>query len=279
MAAPERSTQYHIVTSSPARTKAFESLFGSKNVCQVAPRFTEDIIRKPVNNQPAEWPMEMSERKALQDLAAHLVHSYLNGVISTGCEGDFSPDGKRIIRVYSDTINIAYAGDTADETTVVLEKPPTIAKWMADRERGAMALSGKNTEMCTAITAIDMTDPNVHPTTVLVRTAVKMKPFTPEDVKKFIARHGDDAVLKAASGISFSNESVELFDTSSPLRTYIQIDPNLPPSLLFEIPTWEHLPQDDRRRILYGAIPEVMQIVTNEFKQSYPPTISGGNKN
>jgi predicted house-cleaning NTP pyrophosphatase (Maf/HAM1 superfamily) len=245
-------------------------LLGKDNVKQIAPRFTEDIMRRPINHQTAEWPIEMAENKALQDMAALMVYSYLNGVIETGTVTDIKPDQKRIIRIYSDTINITYAGDMADESTVVLEKPKNIGQWLADRQRGAMALSGKNSELCTALTAIDMTDSSVHPTTVLLRTAIKMRPFTIDEAKAFIARHGEGAVLNSASGVSFINDSVELFDTSAPLRTYIQKDPNDPPSLLFELPRWDHLTKQERIQILYGGIPQVIEAISESFKPAYP---------
>jgi hypothetical protein len=270
MAPKERPTEYHVVTSSSARAGAFKALLGEENVRQITPRFTEDIMRRPINHQTAEWPIEMAENKALQDMAAHMVYSYLNGVVETGAIGDVKPDGKRIIRLYSDTINISYAGDIADENTVVMEKPKNIGQWLADRQHGAMALSGKNTELCTAITAIDMTDPDVHPTTILMRTAVKMRPFTIDEVKEFIARHGEEHILNAASGISFVNDTVELFDTSAPLRVYMQKDPNESPSLLFQLPTWEHLTQKERTQILYGGLPQVIEAISDTFKPSYP---------
>lgn len=270
MSPTERSIEFHVVTSAPARAQAFATLLGEDRVKQVKPHFTEDNIRKPVSSQHSEWPVEMAEHKAFQDMASLLVHSYLNGVVTTGHEGDIRIDGKRIIRLYSDTINIAYAGDTSDDVTMVLEKPKDIKTWIVDRERGAMALSGKHTELCSAITAIDMTNPNVTPNTVLVRTTVKMKTFTPDDVKRFVDRHGENAVMKSASGISFINSSVELFDTNYPLRTYIQTDPNLPPSLVFELPTWGHLSREDRVRILYGAIPEAIQTLVSNFPAAKP---------
>lgn len=272
MASPERTIHFQVVTSSDARVDAFTQLLGTENVEKVPPHFTEDIIRKPVNSNVAEWPIEMAERKAMQDISALMVLSYVNGVVETGRMGDIHTDGKRVIRLYSDTINIAYDHDINDENTVVLEKPKNIASWLADREKGAMALSGKKTELCTGLTAIDMSDPTVHPTTILIRTAVKMRPFTPADVRTFIERHGEESVLKSASGISFINTSVELFDTESPLRTYIQTDPSKPPTLLFELPTWGHLTLADRTRILYGAIPEAVQALITQFHPAYPTT-------
>lgn len=270
MAHIERKTTFHVVSSSRARHDAFASLLGPENVRQVRPHFTEDIIRKPINTQTAEWPMEMSETKAFQDIAALMVLSYLNQTVETGLRGDVRMDNERIIRLYSDTINIAYAGDTLDDATLILEKPRNIENWIVDRERGAMALSGKHTELCTAITAIDMTNPDVHPRTVLVRTAIKMRPYTEKDVRAFVDRHGKEAIMKSASGISFINGSVELFDTEQPLRMYIQTDPNLPPSLIAELPTWSHLTQEDRQRILYGAVPEAIQLLTSEFPEAKP---------
>lgn len=270
MSPAERSLEFHVVTSAPARTQAFASLLGEDRVKQVKPHFTEDNIRKPVNSQHSEWPVEMAEHKAFQDISSLLVQSYLDGVVNTGNEGDIFVDGKRIIRLYSDTINIAYAGDMSDDTTQILEKPKDLKTWIVDRERGAMALSGKHTELCSAITAIDMTNPHVTPNTVLVRTTVKMKPFTPDDVKQFVQKHGEQAIMKSASGISFINSSVELFDTNYPLRTYIQTDPNLPPSLAFELPTWGHLSREDRVRILYGAIPEAIQQLITNFPAAKP---------
>ena len=152
MASPERHIDLHVVTSADARVAAFASVLGQENVHKVLPHFTEDIIRKPVNSNVAEWPIEMAERKAMQDISALMVLSFVNGVVETGHIGDIQTDGKRVIRLYSDTINIAFDKDISDETAVVLEKPKSIPLWLADRERGAMALSGKNTEICTGLT-------------------------------------------------------------------------------------------------------------------------------
>lgn len=266
----ERPIHFHIVTSSPARTNAFASLLGSDRVHQVLPHFTEDIIRKPVNVNVAEWPLEMAERKAMQDISALMVRSYINGAVDTGHAGDVHTQGDRVIRLYSDTINITYEKNIFDDTAVVNEKPKNIATWMSDRVNGAMGMSGKNTELCTAITAIDMTDASVHPTTVLIRTAIKFKPFTIQDVQAFVQRHGAESILRSASGISFVNDTVELFDTSAPLRTYIQTNPDEPPTLIHEYPTWDHLTHDERLRILYGAIPEAIEQLITNFQPAYP---------
>ena len=266
----ERTTHFQIVTSAKARVNAFESIIGKDRVHQILHLFTEDEMLKPINHQPAEWPTEMSQRKAFQDVAANMVRSYLTGVIDSAKIGDIPLDNQRVIRLYSDTINIVYAGETSDDMTTVLEKPISINQFVYDRERGAMALSGKYTEVCTGLTAIDITDPNAHPATILVRTTFKAKPFTKDDVKKFVERHGEHSILKSASGISFINDTVELFDTSSPLRTYVQTDPNLPPMLLFELPTWGHLTQADRQKLLYGAIPEALRILLSSFPTSNP---------
>lgn len=270
MASPERPVHFQIVTSADARINAFAQILGRDNVEKVPPHFTEDVIRKPVNTNVAEWPIEMAERKAMQDISALMVLSFVNGVVETGRLGDIQTDGKRVIRLYSDTINIAYDHDISDDTAVVLEKPKGIATWLADREKGAMALSGKVTELCTGLTAIDMSDPTVHPATIEIRTIAKMKPYTMEDVKQFIKKHGEESVIHAASGISFINDTVELFDTESPLRTYIQTDPNQQPTLLFELPTWGHLTLEDRTRLLYGAIPEAITALLDQFKPAYP---------
>jgi len=272
MASTERPLHFHIVTSSSARANAFASLLGTERVHQVLPHFTEDIIRKPANVNVAEWPLEMAERKAMQDISALMVRSYINGTVETGHAGDIHLDSEQVVRIYSDTINITYDKEISDGSTIVMEKPKSIASWMSDRTHGAMALSGKNTELCTGLTAINMSDASVHPTTILIRTAVKMRPFTIQDVQAFVQKHGADSILKSASGVSFINDSVELFDTDAPLRTYIQTDPDEPPRLLYEYPTWNHLTRDDRLRILYGAIPEAIQTLVTNFQPAYPTT-------
>ncbi len=279
MTAERKNLHLDIVTSSPARSLAFQMLLGPDRVRQVQPLFTEDVMRKPIStveSQPAEWPMQVAEHKAFQDLAAHIVNSYLTSTLEEGRLGDVKKDDGRLIRIYSDTVNIAYAGDTSDSTAIVLEKPKNLAQWLADNQYGAMSMSGKNFEICTALTAIDMTDPSVHPTTTLVRIAGKMKPFTVADVKRFIGKYGEDAVLKSASGISFINEQADLFETSQPLKIYIQKDTAVPPSLLLQYPTWDHIGQKERIRILYGAIPEVVSSLSNDFTPSYPQGVSQG---
>lgn len=281
MTTERKNIHLDIVTSSPARTSAFQMLLGTDRVRQVQPLFTEDVMRKPVStveSEPAEWPMQVAEHKAFQDLAAHIVNSYLTSTIEEGRLGEVQKEDGRLIRVYSDTVNIAYAGDTSDSTAMVLEKPKNLAMWLADSQHGAMSMSGKNFEICTALTAIDMTDPSVHPTTTLVRIAGKMKPFTLTDVKSFMNKYGEDAVLKSASGISFINKEADLFETNEPLKIYIQTDTETPPTLLLQYPSWEHLSQKERVRILYGAIPEVVATFTNNFTPSYPPNVSQGRK-
>lgn len=281
MAVERKHLHLDIVTSSPARTSAFQMLLGSDRVRQVQPLFTEDAMRKPVStveSQPAEWPMQVAEHKAFQDLAAHVVNSYLTSTVEDGRLGEIKKDDGRLIRIYSDSVNIAYASDTSDSTAVVLEKPKNIGAWLADTQHGAMALSGKNIELCTALTAIDMTDPSVHPTTTLVRLSMKMKPFTIQDVKQFIEKYGEQSILKSASGISFINEAADLFETQEPLKIYIQTDTSHPPSLLMQYPTWDHLGQKERVRLLYGAIPEVVASISSNFTPSYPSSVTEGRK-
>ena len=91
-------------------------------------------------------------------------------------------------------------------------------------------------------------------------------------------KYGEDAVLKSASGISFINKEADLFETNEPLKIYIQTDTETPPTLLLQYPSWEHLSQKERVRILYGAIPEVVATFTNNFTPSYPPNVSQGRK-
>lgn len=278
MAIERNNYRLDVVTSSPARTDAFRTLLGPQRVRQVLPHFTEDVIRKPDAQKPHEWPMEMAERKALQDIAALMVLSYVNQTVETGHVEDVHVKGRRVIRLYSDTVNIAFADDTSDEQTMILEKPSSVARWATDTKNGAMVMSGKNFEICTALTAIDMTDTTLHPTTILIRISGKMKPFTSADVRQFIQKYGEENILKSASGISFINEQADLFDTNQPLRVYTQIDPEIPPNLLFELPSWSTLPQKDRLRILYGAIPEALDIVTSQFLPAYPPNGKNGRK-
>src|SRR5690349_1295096 len=116
----QRSIKLDIVTSSPARTNAFKTLLGADRVEQVTPRFTEAVLRKPVNSSPAEWPVEMAEGKALQDIAALFVLSATNTIASEGLVGDLNTNNERKIRIYSDTVQVVFAGDTTDETRVVL---------------------------------------------------------------------------------------------------------------------------------------------------------------
>lgn len=276
MAIERNNYRLDVVTSSPARTDAFRTLLGSERVRQVLPHFTEDVIRKPDAQKPHEWPMEMAERKALQDIAALMVLSYVNQTVETGHVEDVHVKGTRVIRLYSDTVNIAFANETSDEQTIILEKPTSVARWLTDTKNGAMIMSGKNFEICTALTAIDMTDTALHPTTILIRINGKMKPFTTSDVRQFIQKYGEENILKSASGISFINEKADLFDTDEPLRVYTQVDPEIPPNLLFELPNWSALAQKDRLRILYGAIPEALDIVTNNFHPAYPPNGKNG---
>lgn len=261
-----------VVTSSPARAGAFQMLLGADHVRQVTPYFTEEVIRKPINSNPAEWPMEMAERKALQDIAALMVISYLNNTIETGMQGDVHVDGQRVVRMYSDTINVGFTDDILDEATMVFEKPKSIASWLADPERGPRAMSGKKFEICTALTGIDMSDPAVHPATILIRISGKFKSFTIDDVKKFITKYGEPAILRAASGISFINQGSDLFDTDQPLRIFMQTDPSGGSTLLQQYPTWDHLDQAERQRILYGAIPEAVQTLVSSFAPAYPPS-------
>jgi hypothetical protein len=102
---------------------------------------------------------------------------------------------------------------------------------------------------------------------------MKMKPFTIHDVKKFIEKYGEDSILKSASGISFINKDPDLFETQEPLKVFIQTDTTAPPTLLMQYPNWDHLTQKDRVRLLYGAIPEVIDTMSTNFTPSYPSSI------
>lgn len=278
MAIERNNYRLDVVTSSPARADAFRTLLGPDRVRQILPHFTEDIIRKPNLQKPHEWPMEMAERKALQDIAALMVLSYVNQTVETGHLEDVPIDGKRVIRLYSDTVNTAFATDTSNEINMILEKPKSIPQWLSDPKQGVMAMSGKNFEICTALTAIDMTDPTLHPTTILIRINGSMKPFTIADVKQFILKYGEENILKSASGISFINDHADLFDTNEPLKIYIQTDADASPNLLFELPTWDTLPQKDRLRLLYGALPEALDMIIDNFHPAYPPKTQNGRK-
>lgn len=249
-----------IVTSSPARHDSFVRLLPHTDVRRLDPRFTEELIQQPLNVQPAEWPMEMAERKALQDLAAAYVLATTDEAAHQGMVAEIGKSTEaRHIRMYSDTITVSYAGETSDETPTVLEKPKDIASWFKDKERGALALSGKNIEICTALTAIDAKNPNAPPVTILVRIATKMSPYTLEDVKRVIEKHGPQAVLTTAGGISLWNGGTPLYDGSIPLKIYLQTDPLQQPVLVNEIRGWQQLDNDHLKQMLYGAVPEAME--------------------
>ncbi len=251
--------QVDFVTSSSARTHSWELLLPQTKVRQVKPGFTEELMEQPLNVQPAEWPMEMAKQKAFQDISALFVIAATNELAGQNIIKEIgSATEGRHLRMYSDTISIAYAGDTSDETSVVLEKPRDLVSWFRDREKGAMALSGKNIEICTGLTAIDMKNPDAHPSTVLVRIAAKMRPYEMEDVNKIIENHGAQAILTTAGGISIWNGGTSLYDGSVPLRVFLQTDPYQQPVLIKEVHNWQSLSNDQIKQILYGAVPEAM---------------------
>lgn len=248
-----------VVSSSRARHDSFARLMPTADVRQISPRFTEELMQKPLSVEPSEWPMEMAEKKALQDIAAVLVLGAVNDIAEANVlTGDGAKDHGRHLRIYSDTISIMHDTKQPEKPPVVLEKPRDLVSWFQDKEKGALALSDKNIEICTGITGIDMNNPETHPATVLVRIVAKMKPYTITDVNKIIEDHGAQAILTTAGGISIWNGGTKLYDGSVPLKIYLQTDPQLPPQLVNEIPNWQSLDGERVKQILYGAIPEAI---------------------
>ncbi len=255
-----------IVSSSAARHDAFSQLLPHTDVRLVTPRFTEELIQRPLNVQPAEWPMEMAERKALQDISAVMVLGVVNDLSGQNMIKEIgSKNEGRHLRIYSDTITISFAGETSDETPTVLEKPRDLVSWFHDKDKGALASSGKNIEICTGITAIDMKNPDAHPATVLVRILSKMRPYSMEDINKIIETYGPQAILTTAGGISIWNGGTKLYDGSVPLRVYLQTDPLQQPVLVNEIPDWQNKDTDALKRVLYGAVPEAMESLVHKL--------------
>ena len=234
-------------------------------VRQVPFGFTESTIHKPINSSPSEWPFEVAKEKALQDIAGLLVLGTVNNVAHKDLVGEITSRPGRTIRLYSDTVQVSYDADSPDDTPRVLEKPPSLEQWITDPDNGALLQSGKNFEICTALTGIDLTNPLAHPATVLVRVAGKMRPYTMDDVMNIINKHGAHDVTMAAGGISIQNGGTELYDKTEPLRCYIQTDPNVAPRLAFEIPTWDHLDLKTLRRFVYGAVPEALQALITQI--------------
>lgn len=261
----ERPIYLDIATSSKERTMAFASLLPPDRVRQVPFGFTETTIHKPVNSSPAEWPFEVAKEKALQDVAGLLVLGTVNNVAHKDLVGEIMTRPGRTIRLYSDTVQVSYDADSSDDTPRVLEKPANLEQWLKDPDNGALQQSGKNFEICTALTGIDLTNPLAHPATVLVRIAGKMRPFTIDDVLNVINTHGPYDVTMAAGGISIQNGGTDLYDKTQPLRCYVQTDPNVAPRLAFEIPTWDHLDLKTLRRFVYGAVPEALQALVTQI--------------
>lgn len=264
----ERPIYLDVVTSSKERIMAFRSLLTPDRVHQVTPGFTETVIHKPVNSSPSEWPFEVAKEKALQDVTGLLVQGAVNKTACEGLLGDVSTRPGRTIRLYSDTVQVSYNADAPDDVPKVLEKPISLDHWLSDPENGALSQSGKNFEICTALTGIDITDPSAHPATVLVRVAGKMRPYDMSDIMNVIKTHGERDITMAAGGVSIQNGGTELYDKTEPLRCYIQKDPNLQPQLLFEIPTWDHLDLTTLRRFVYGAVPEALEALVRQIDNS-----------
>lgn len=264
----ERPIYLDVVTSSKERVMAFRSLLPADRVNQVTPGFTETVIHKPVNSSPSEWPFEVAREKALQDITGLLVQGVVNKSACEGLVGDIADRPGRTIRLYSDTVQVSYNAESPDDVPKVLEKPISIEHWLTDPENGALAQSGKNFEICTALTGIDLTDPSAHPATVLVRVAGKMRPYDMSDVMNVIHTHGERDITMAAGGVSIQNGGTELYDKSEPLRCYIQKDPNLQPQLVFEIPSWDHLSLTTLRRFVYGAVPEALDALITQIDNS-----------
>lgn len=255
----EGNLRVTMVTSSAARHHSFEMLLPNIPVRRLDPRFTEELIPAPLNSQPSEWPMEMAERKAFQDITARFMLAALDTEVHENLIKEIGgPDVDHHLFIYSDTITVSYAGETSDETPKVLNKPKDLASWFQDKEEGALALSGKNIEICTALTAIDMKHPDAHPITILVKITAKMKPYTLSDVRQLIEIHGPQAVLTTAGGISIWNGGTSLYDGTVPLKVYLQSDPRDQPVLVNEIRNWQTLDTEQLKQILYGAVPQAM---------------------
>lgn len=252
-----------VVSTSRARHDSFARLLPKTDVRQINPRFTEELMQKPLSIQPSEWPMEMAERKALQDITAVMVLGTINSITDQNLikETGSTGEGKHL-RIYSDTISIAYDNN---QKPIVLEKPRDLISWFQDREKGAMALSDKNIEICTGITGIDMKNPDAHPATVLVRIIAKMRPYTINDVNTIIEKHGAQAILTTAGGISIWNGGTSCYDGTVPLKIYLQNDPQETPIFINEIPNWQQLDGESIKQILYGAIPEAMDSLQNKL--------------
>lgn len=254
-----------VVSSSPARTHTFELLYPDAKVRQIKPRFTEELMPRPLSVQPSEWPMEMAERKMLQDVVAVLVQAASQTIPNDHILHEVgSPGEGKHLRIYSDTITISQAAAPGDKPTV-LEKPRDLVSWFHDKEHGALALSDKHIEICTGITGIDMKNPDSHPATVLVRIVAKMRPYTIQDINSIIEKNGPQAVLTTAGGISIWNGGTSLYDGTVPLKIYLQTDPQEHPVIIKEIPGWQQLDKEYLKQILYGAIPEAMGALTNKL--------------
>lgn len=267
MMGPERTTKNYgidrmtIVTSSPARHHSFSMLLPDIQVDRIDPHFTEELIDKPLNIRPAEWPMEMAQHKALQDLAVMYAIGSTNKTIEDGKIGETESLKGKHIRVYSDTITVSYKGNDPNEVPRSLEKPQDLISWFKDKENGAMALSGKTVQICTALTAFDVNNPLSHPVTILVRIDAKMRTYALEDVKKIIDNHGPQAILSTAGGISIWNGGTSLYDGTVPLRISIQSDAHQEPVPVSEIPDWQKLDGEKIKQILYGAVPESLEML------------------
>lgn len=268
MVLQERPIHFDVVTSSSSRYNAFANLLGAEKVRQVPFHFTEEVIRKPVNHQPAEWPFEIAEQKALQDVSALLTIAATNEIARENLIGSLTTDGKQTIRLYSDTVQVVFDNDVSDDGVMILEKPKDLSQWLNDRERGAMAQSGKRFEIATALTGIDLTNPNAHPATILVRFAGKMRPYTMEDIQAILKNHGPQDIMTVAGGISIQNGGTGLYDKSYPLRCYIQTDPNSQPSLAFELPTWVDADIPTLQRYVYGAVPQAVTTLLSRIENS-----------
>lgn len=238
------------------KDRIFQSALPEWEIHRKDPGFDEDEIslRAP---RSSERPVFIAEEKAKQDATwvaaiCGSANAFVEGAKVTSTD-------RGNMYLYTDTVQFIHE---PDGSLTIHEKPLGNPVVWAALNPDAMAQSGKQIEIVTALTAIRCDANGVsEPKTIIVNVEASMRPFSRRELVEYAKGSGNKTIPNTAGGISLANGGRSFYDTGKPLIVSVRDSINDTPTELLRYETWAHVPDVALRPFIVGAFePAVVRL-------------------
>lgn len=246
------------------KTSIYQESLPGWQIKRREPSYDEERIQL-MAPQTDKRPVFIAQEKARED--APWVAAFCGIVEELASEGGtlISRNHDRIY-LYTDTVQVVHNPDGKE---LVLEKPKWDPLTWATASSEAMAQSGKDVEIVSALSALRCTPDGISaPSTVIVRVKATMQPYTREDIVAFAKESGANTIPETAGGISLANGGRHFYDTGKPLVVELLDSLESKPVELMRFETWSDLPDSTLRPFICGALEPALTRVVAKTKAS-----------